>query len=372
VKKQYFAFIVFSLSLFCLNSAVADSFAIKPYLFSILGQQVGVAWQYNSLPANVTTPGLALYQSGKLIQQLPAEQNDELYSVTLPLAACGFGNDVSYKVDGQSAPVTISEVPCADATDPVKFTFLADAQEGTAFDKQFAQQIAAYPGVAILNGGDLVQTGTSADDWRGFFSSMEPVGGSRILYPAVGNHEYRDNVSVPMWKKFFKTEAHDATYAFDMGPARVIVLNSNFEDDPSLKMSQLEWLENELRLPSKWKIVFFHHPGFSVGFFNSPAAPKKEYVTVQDYYIPLFEKYGVDLVLNGHVHLFETSQKAGIHYLIVGPAGGKMGIMGASDPYKLKSAKTRSIVNLEVTPDHLRALSTGINGEILDDLLLAK
>jgi hypothetical protein len=358
------------LALSCLNSASADDFQIKPYLFSILGQQIGVAWQYSSLPA--TAPKLSLYKGGALVQELTADQDDELYSVTLPIQACGFGTDVTYQVDGQDAPVGIAEIPCADSEDPVKFTFLADAQEGTEYDKQFAAEIANYPGVAILNGGDLVQTGTSADDWRGFFQSMEPVGGTRVLFPAVGNHEYRDDVSVPMWKKFFKMEAHDTTYAFDIGQARVIVLNSNFEDDLSLKTSQLEWLENELRLPSRWKIVYFHHPGFSISVFNNPMYPRKEYVTVQDYYIPLFEKYGVDLVMNGHTHLFETSQKAGIHYLIVGPAGGDMGVEGATDPYKIKSAKTRSIINLEVSQDNLRAVSTGIGGEILDDLVLAK
>jgi hypothetical protein len=56
----------------------------------------------------------------------------------------------------------------------------------------------------------------------------------------------------------------------------------------------------------------------------------------------------------------------------VGPAGGKMGVYGDVDPYRIKSKMTRSIVNLEVTQDSLRAISTGMQGEILDNLLLTK
>jgi len=232
--------------------------------------------------------------------------------------------------------------------------------------------MAAFPSQAVLNGGDLVQTGTSEDDWVAFFRSMEPVGGTRVLYPAVGNHEYREDLTVPMWKHYFQYEAKDAHYSFDLGAAHIIVLNSNFEDDPSQRNSQLAWLESELAQPWQWKIVYFHHPGYSVGFFNSEEAPKKEYKYVQQLYIPLFEKYHVDLVMNGHVHLFETDLINGIHYLTVGPAGGVIGVMANKDPYKLKASYTRSIVNLEASPGHLRALSTSIDGKILDDLILTK
>jgi hypothetical protein len=373
MKKTALGLLAIYLSFAVIQTAKADDFLIKPYLYSILGTQIGVSWEYTTAAIPTKNPSLTLFRSGKMVQEIASTNRSNLFSVVLPVSPCGFGSDLSYQVNGQLVPVTITEVPCTNATNPARFTFLADAQQGTQYDKKFADLMAIFPGSGILNGGDLVQTGDSVSDWRGYFSSMESVGGTRVLFPAVGNHEYRDkDNAIPFWAKYFQTEAHDEHYAFDMGAARVIVINSNFESDPSLKMGQLEWLESELKLPSRWKIVFFHHPGYSVGFFTSAAAPKKEYVTVRDYYIPLFEKYKVDLVLNGHVHLFETSEKAGVHYIVVGPAGGKMGVYGDVDPYRIKSKMTRSIVNLEVTQDSLRAISTGMQGEILDNLLLTK
>lgn len=358
----------------CAAPALADSgtFVISPYLFSVLGNQIGVAWQYTVPPKGAQAVQFTSRIGETPAIDVPAQQDGDLYFAILPLPACGFGKTASYQVSGQPAPLTIQEIPCADSPDPVRFSFLADTQEGVDHDVLFAQQMAAFPSQAVLNGGDLVQTGTKMDDWVAFFKSMEPVGSTRVLFPAVGNHEYRDDLSVPMWKHFFQFEARDAHYSYDLGAAHIIVLNSNFEDDPTQKTSQLAWLEAELARPSQWRIVYFHHPGYSVGFFNSPEAPKKEYETVQSLYIPLFEKYHVDIVMNGHVHLFETAIKNGIHYLTVGPAGGSMGVMANKDPYKLKASYTRSIVNLEASPGHLRALSTSIEGNILDDLILMK
>ncbi len=56
----------------------------------------------------------------------------------------------------------------------------------------------------------------------------------------------------------------------------------------------------------------FHHPPFSIGFFNSALAPKKEYVSLRQKFVPLFEKYKVDLVQNGHTHIFERAAKKGV------------------------------------------------------------
>ena len=290
----------------------------------------------------------------------------------LPIPVCGYGPNVSYRVSGQSALTPVSEIPCGNSQQPARFSFLADSQEGPQYARMFAEQIKLFPGSAVLNGGDIVQTGNSLAAWNGYFAAMEPVGGSRVLFPAVGNHEYRGDPTIPLWRHFFRYDAKDAHYAYDIGAARIIVLNSNFEDDPSQRTSQLAWLRAQLAVPSRWKIVYFHPPAYSVGFFNNPVAPRKEHVVLQDYYIPLFEQYKVDVVLNGHVHLFETDYKNGIHYLIVGPAGGKMGVYGNKDPYMLKAARERSIVDLEVTQSYLRALSVNISGQVLDDLILRK
>ena len=60
--------------------------------------------------------------------------------------------------------------------------------------------------------------------------------------------------------------------------------------------TQQEWLDSHLRAASdKRKVVIFHHPAFTVGLHENNMG-------VQARWVPMFEKYGVDLVLNGHNH----------------------------------------------------------------------
>src|SRR5262249_27765201 len=155
----------------------------------------------------------------------------ELQSVKLPLPACGFGPGYSYQVTGQAAPTAIAPVPCASDSGTTRFTFVADTQEGPEFVRQFAEEMQRFPAVAVLNGGDLVQTGDEFGEWVRFFDAMSPVGGSRMLVPAVGNHEYRGDKLVPLWERFFKVKASENHYAVELGHARVLVINSCFDDD---------------------------------------------------------------------------------------------------------------------------------------------
>ena len=217
-----------------------------------------------------------------------------------------------------------------------------------------------------------MQTGNAFRDWVDYFDAMTPVGGSRTLMMAVGNHEYRGDASVPLWKRFFGVTAHDNHYSVELGHARVIVLNSCFEDDGALVDSQLDWLTRELARPADWKFVVFHHPPYAVGIFNNPISPRKEWKILQERFVPLFETFKVDMVLNGHTHIFERSRKNGVNYLTAGPAGGKMGISGASNPYSVLDQHVRTMTHFELDGHNLRAVSFDQNGRQLDEMTLKK
>ena len=80
-------------------------------------------------------------------------------------------------------------------------------------------------------------------------------------------------------------------------------------------------------------IVAMHHPPFASSVMNGE--PDQE--ILQNDYVPLFEKYGVKLVLNGHTHMYERSFKDGVHYIIAGPAGGSRAIPLGVNRYKVFS-----------------------------------
>ena len=97
-------------------------------------------------------------------------------------------------------------------------------------------------------------------------------------------------------------------YAYSKGNVRFIVLDSNYMDLP-----QLDWLEKELRdASSPWKVAYFHHPLYSDGRFHGPDVDLR--VRLE----PLFEKYGMNIVLSGHEHVYERIKpQHGIYYVTI-------------------------------------------------------
>nr|CAD6606550.1 3',5'-cyclic adenosine monophosphate phosphodiesterase CpdA [Pseudorhizobium flavum] len=83
--------------------------------------------------------------------------------------------------------------------------------------------------------------------------------------------------------------------------------------DPSVT-GQLRWLEQELqRSTARWKIVVGHHPVYSGGSHGSTEA-------LVDVLPPLFERYGVQLYINGHDHDLQHIKRAGTSYVTSGAA----------------------------------------------------
>jgi len=85
-------------------------------------------------------------------------------------------------------------------------------------------------------------------------------------------------------------------HSFDYGPVHVVVLDS-YEEGKAV----LDWLEKDLAgSTAPWKIAVYHEPTFNLGGHRSAAG--------RTTFLPLFEKYGVDVVLTGHSHIYERFQ----------------------------------------------------------------
>ncbi len=122
----------------------------------------------------------------------------------------------------------------------------------------------------------------------------------------------------------------------------LVGLDSNQPDNPT----QLAWLEETLRGSSAtWKIVALHHPPYSAGYQGSSMAVRRSFV-------PLFEKYGVQLVLSGHDHDYQRSKMInGVTYVVTGAAAGTRRTGERS--FTQVSFSWHSYVELGVYPDRL-------------------
>ena len=104
----------------------------------------------------------------------------------------------------------------------------------------------------------------------------------------------------------------EAYYSFDYGNIHFIVLDS-YETNRAVGGAMYNWCEDDLQnTDAYWIVAFWHHPPYSKGSHDSDAAT--ELKQMRENFLPLFEDYGVDLVLAGHSHSYERSFLLNGHY----------------------------------------------------------
>lgn len=246
------------------------------------------------------------------------------------------GTDYRYRVSGTSTWSPWYGFHTADeAEDSVTFLYLGDAQKGlTGVWKEVIRSAERHlEGVDfILQAGDQIDHSTSEHEWGAWFRSGKGLFTQLPSAVAVGNHEYVHNFLgvpthlTPYWYFQFNFPGNGPpglkgqSYYFDYGPACVIVLNSNEKLD-----RQSIWLENILgNSDAAWKIILMHHP-------LPVTAEGRNNEELRERWKPLFEKYHVDLVLQGHDHTYargrfamgETNRRTGPVY-VVSVSGSKM------------------------------------------------
>jgi acid phosphatase type 7 len=145
--------------------------------------------------------------------------------------------------------------------------------------------------------------------------------------PAPGNHEYESPGAAPYFA-YFGSNAGPAGlgyYSFEAADWHVVSLNSNVPMGPG--SAQLSWLRDDLnarRTPCMAAI--FHHPLFTVG----PNGPMPE---TREFWRVLYDA-GVDIVINGHDHLYQrfspqnpdglSDPQRGIREFVVGTGGAEL------------------------------------------------
>jgi 3',5'-cyclic AMP phosphodiesterase CpdA len=155
-----------------------------------------------------------------------------------------------------------------------------------------------------------------------------------------------------------------------------------------MREEQTVWLDSVLRNnPSKWTIATFHHPIFS-------SAKERDNKELRELWKPVFDKYGVDLVLQGHDHSYARGQAgpftknelegvnkrdavAGTAY-VVSVSGGKMYTLETDlwDNYEAKlerkAENTQLFQVISVEDDKLRYEAFTVTGALYDSFDLIK
>ncbi len=241
--------------------------------------------------------------------------------------------------------------------------------------KDVADAAAAEPIDFSLHTGDYTLTSASPFGWEWFFDAGANLFAKAPFMAVRGNHEMYG----PTFMERFAMPGNERYYSFDYGPVHVAVLDSEDRlftrlasdvvsaSDFGRGSEQYEWLKKDLEsLPkAMWKVVALHRPPYSVGEHG-------DQVDVQAL-VPLFDSYGVNIVLAGHDHTYQRSKpmvagkaaERGTVYVVSAGAGAPLYELGEAD-WLQTAVSAFHYVFVQATPETFRIEAKTPDGALLD------
>jgi 3',5'-cyclic AMP phosphodiesterase CpdA len=228
----------------------------------------------------------------------------------------------------------------------------------------------------ILHTGDLIYEHGAPEKFDSFFFNLyaEILTGTPF-YPTIGNHDKHTRGGKPWFDTFYlpknDTELNESNYSFDFGPAHFVSLDINVWDGytdrhETVSVAQLEWLEADLASTDRdWIFVFFHAPPYSSG--PRPSDEARELL------VPILEQYGVDMVFNGHDHIYErTVPINGVVYIVTGGGGAGVETDIVPEEFSAYAEGVLHAVQVKINGNSLTLTALRTDGSVLDTLQLTK
>ncbi len=325
-----------------------------PYLQSATSDSIVIVWETDRPLAGEVIFGRDGVYDRRLVSAADGLRHEALLTGLEP------GAEYGYWVASSGYPLSdAGSFRTAPLPQDPNFTFVAigDSQSLQPTHRLIAERILALKPDFVLHTGDLVAHGSLSAEWDLFFEIERATLASVPLFPSLGNHEQNDR----RYFEAFVLPGNERWYSFEWGNARFISLQIDAIVPFGRQSEQVQWLEATLAANTQpWLIVFFHVPPYDA----LPDDSMGDAVRIN--LVPLFERYNVDLVLNGHNHNYQRSIVNGITYIVTGGAGGELNYIDAPDPDTEAYYNGHHLVQFAVEGDRLtgRALTTG--GEEVD------
>jgi len=277
-----------------------------------------------------------------------------------------------------------------NTSEPFTFLYFGDIQEQMAImcSQVFRAAFQTEPDARFwLFAGDMVNNGPDDPEWESFFSALGWIPKTMPQVFVPGNHEYPDPRVTPkdqihitrLWRPQFTFPENgpkgleETVFTFDYQGVRFVILNGNEQI-----MEQAAWLETVLsENPQPWTIVAIHQPVYSI-------SERRNRTLFQDVLVPIFDRFGVDLVLQGHDHGYARSLRLKDHKPVSAGEQGTVYVISNSGPkfypaslrYDHLMVKTisRDILfqSIRVGKDSLQFAAYNLSREVKDSFEIKK
>lgn len=277
-------------------------------------------------PAENKASGVAWITPKGTIGGVTDEQMHEVY-------VCGLAPATTYYYrvgGGPSGSEVWSDVYAFTTTpsDPsatVKFGVTGDSRGEHQDAWHLIQKRLQLAGVGMqLFSGDMINIASDQTAWEKWLDDAWQDGSGPLTLPQIltlsahGNHEnhtslFYGNLVLPQDQAKFPQYA-ELFFSVDVGPVHVVVVDDAWvvdtSGDPAYAPAFTAWLNADLDAANKnrskvpWIVTVHHHSEFS----SANHGMDTDVLAGRAFFVPIWDKYHVDLALGGHDHNYERSK----------------------------------------------------------------
>ena len=214
----------------------------------------------------------------------------------------------------------------------------------------------------ILNTGDIVENPDEGYgwQWRLLLRQIQPLAATRPYMIAVGNHEVRRTTDY--FVRYFDYGGDQFWYGFDYAGVHFMILSTEHDLTPGSE--QYEWMRANLEAhaeDARFVIASFHRPLMTYDPRDRYDEPER-----LETLLPVFQEYGVDLVLAGHVHAYERHLIDGLHHVITGGGGVLLWFVPETGPKTVATETRYHFCVIHVREDVMELVARRIDGTVID------
>lgn len=370
-------------------------FNAGPYLNEVTSTSASLVWETD----RSTTATVRYGDTLPLSQKQVLENQDTLSAVDagnnhirrVKLAGLNAGTPYFYEIEAVSAAgdtLSSGVLTFQTATQDVStiaFGVIGDTEGRPHINNQIAKLLWDERPEFVLHTGDVTDGGTKDHkyEWNyEYFSGMGQLLERIPVYPVAGNGE--DDLY--WYRRYHTLPSEDGYYSFRQGSAEFFMLNSNNPEDFAPGGEQYQWLEAQLKASTaQWKFVTHHHAVYSADdndYGDTWSGKSTLGDTLIQQIVPLYEKYGVDMVFYGHLHTYlrthplaegKINQHRGVVYVQTGGAGGNLEDFAPNRTwFSAKTYRGHHYLTVNISGDRLNMRMYDVTGRLRDQVDLQK
>lgn len=344
-----------------LDAMLSQPIAIGPYVQEVTPTSAAIYW-WTDTTNEVSCDGTPRYA-------FKYEQHQCVMSHLKPDTV------FPYNIRGHDLPEGAGSVTTfPDEAAPFHFNVIGDTRTGNDIHAAIVALVQAETPLLVVNTGDLVSNGLNLADWETFFGINQELMRFVPYYPVLGNHEN----NAGEYFDFFHLPGNERYYSFTVGNTLFLMLDSQGppilaqpgekeQNEPAKATPYMEtqkaWVETTLQANSAVPFVFaaFHKPMYSAN-----SGRLLEAAATRAFWGDIFERYGVQVVLNGHDHYYHHARNGGTHYVVTGGGGAPLYNADAPQPQTLVTAKTYHYLSVDVDFGETILTAIDLDGSVID------